>query len=144
MGALTPLEQFLSEESETLALGAWLAERLDPGDTVLLRGPLGAGKTTLVRGLLRARGIEEPVRSPTFAIYHVYEGPPRLVHADLYRLEGLTGTGLEDFLGEAICLIEWPERAPELESDADAWVVELDFEGDGRRARVIPPASRLK
>jgi len=99
--------------AETEALGARIAERLRPGDVVLLSGDLGAGKTTLIRGACRALGITGPVTSPTFTIGQRYEGGRSPVsHLDLYRLESLEDEDpalLDDYLGpDAIAFIEWP------------------------------------
>jgi tRNA threonylcarbamoyladenosine biosynthesis protein TsaE len=103
---------------ETEELGAQLARALPAGRelaVVYLTGELGAGKTTLARGLLRALGIEEPVRSPTFTLLELYQAPGRLiVHADLYRLHDpaeLEPLGLRELAREGyLWLIEWPER----------------------------------
>jgi tRNA threonylcarbamoyladenosine biosynthesis protein TsaE len=123
------------------ALGARLAGAIaDSGGVVFLSGDLGAGKTTLVRGSLRAWGHRGAVKSPTFTLVESYEldgpGGGRAVnHFDLYRIEGvadLEGLGFRDYLdGAALCLIEWPERgalgaiAPDLE-------VRIDIVGTGR------------
>jgi tRNA threonylcarbamoyladenosine biosynthesis protein TsaE len=109
-----------SGPQETEALGAQLASRLRPGDVVLVRGELGSGKTTLVRGAARALGVCGPVTSPTFSIGHRYPGARVSVsHLDLYRLGGLEAEEpelLADYLGPGrIAFIEWPEAAgPEL------------------------------
>lgn len=109
-----------SGPGETEELGAKLAARLSPGDVVLVRGELGAGKTTLVRGAARALGVVDPVTSPTFGIGHRYRGTGTSVaHLDLYRLVGLEAEEpqlLDDYLGpERIAFVEWPqEGAPEL------------------------------
>jgi tRNA threonylcarbamoyladenosine biosynthesis protein TsaE len=93
--------------------GAELAQTLKPGDVVLVSGELGAGKTTFVRGALRALGVEGPITSPTFVVGHLYDGP--LAHLDLYRLAGMGGEdpGILDpfFAPEAIVFVEWPEHA---------------------------------
>lgn len=98
------------------SFGARLAEVLRAGDVVLLNGDLGAGKTTLARGLLRGLGLEGEAPSPTFAILQGYE-PPHVTlpvgHVDLYRLEDpgeLDELGLDDWLGDGALVIEWPER----------------------------------
>jgi tRNA threonylcarbamoyladenosine biosynthesis protein TsaE len=98
--------------------GAALAARLRPGDVVLVSGELGAGKTTFVRGALRALGVTGPVTSPTFVVGHAYEGARGPVsHLDLYRLAG--GMADEDpgllepfFAPDAIAFVEWPEHGP--------------------------------
>jgi tRNA threonylcarbamoyladenosine biosynthesis protein TsaE len=100
---------------ETEAAGARLAATLAPGDVVLVSGELGAGKTTFVRGALRALGVAERVTSPTFVVGHLYQGDPGPVaHLDLYRLAGLDAEdpGLLDpyFGADTITFVEWPER----------------------------------
>jgi tRNA threonylcarbamoyladenosine biosynthesis protein TsaE len=97
--------------------GAELAAELRPGDVVLVSGELGAGKTTFVRGALRALGVQGPVTSPTFVVGVAYEGADGpLAHLDLYRLGGMGGEdpGLLDpfFVPDAIAFVEWPECAP--------------------------------
>jgi len=97
--------------------GADLAARLRPGDVVLVSGELGAGKTTFVRGALRALGVSGPVTSPTFVVGHSYDGASGPVsHLDLYRLAGMgdEDPGLLDpfFPPDAIAFVEWPEQAP--------------------------------
>ena len=99
--------------AETEALGARIAERLAPGDVVLLSGELGTGKTTLVRGACRALGVPGPVTSPTFTIGQRYSGGRLPVsHLDLYRLQTLEGEDpalLEDYLRpEGVAFVEWP------------------------------------
>ena len=98
--------------AETEAAGAEVAADLRPGDVVVVTGELGTGKTTLVRGALRALGIEEPVTSPTFTIGRRYRGRFPVSHLDLYRLESLEGEDpglLEDYLTEdAVSFVEWP------------------------------------
>jgi tRNA threonylcarbamoyladenosine biosynthesis protein TsaE len=98
---------------ETEALGARIAERLRPGDVVLLSGDLGAGKTTLIRGACRALGVTAPVTSPTFTIGQRYEGGRfPISHLDLYRLESLEDEDpalLDDYLRpDAVAFVEWP------------------------------------
>ena len=100
--------------AETEALGARVAERLRPGDVVLLSGDLGAGKTTLIRGACRALGVAEPVTSPTFTIGRRYRGGRLPVsHLDLYRLGDLGSEDpalLDDYLGPAeVTFVEWPD-----------------------------------
>ena len=132
----------LPHEAATLALGRGLARLLEPGDVVTLSGELGAGKTTLARGLIsglaeRAGLAPEEVPSPSFPVVQTYElGPINLWHFDLYRIERageLEELGLADALGEGVTLIEWPERAAELlpKSRLD---IRLEWSGEGRRA----------
>jgi tRNA threonylcarbamoyladenosine biosynthesis protein TsaE len=131
----------LADAAATAAFGAALARALDglDGPCVLaLEGELGAGKTTLTRGLLRALGERGTVRSPTYTLIESYACPDRQVHhLDLYRLrdsEGIAGLGLRDlFEPRALLIIEWPERDAALRARADL-VVKLACDGDGRRA----------
>lgn len=130
-----------SGPSETEALGAELAAALRPGDVVLVRGELGAGKTTLVRGAARALGVSDPVTSPTFAIGHRYRAAAATVsHLDLYRLASLGDEEpdlLDDYIGpERIAFVEWPhEDASELR--AACLVVTIEHAGaDARRILV--------
>jgi tRNA threonylcarbamoyladenosine biosynthesis protein TsaE len=102
--------------AETESLGAELAAALGEGDVVLVRGELGSGKTTLVRGAVRALGVSDPVTSPTFSIGHRYLADGMTVsHLDLYRLGGLEHEDpalLEDYLGPGrIAFVEWPDDA---------------------------------
>jgi tRNA threonylcarbamoyladenosine biosynthesis protein TsaE len=106
--------------AETEALGERLAADLAPGDVVVISGELGAGKTTLIRGVCRGLGVTAPVTSPTFTIGHLYPGRVPVAHLDLYRLADLGQEDpalLEDYVTpENVALIEWPGAAePELE-----------------------------
>lgn len=106
------IERTTRSEAETEAFGALLAGLLSPGDVVLLRGDLGAGKTTLVRGACRSLGIVEPVTSPTFTIGHLYHGTSVVAHLDLYRFNGLSNAewgDLEPYFDGTIAFVEWPE-----------------------------------
>lgn len=110
------LKTILPDERATLALGAALASGLEPGMTIYLRGELGAGKTTLVRGVLRALGHEGAVKSPTYTLVEVYEvSRLHLHHFDFYRFqdprEWIDAGFRESFNGRNVSLIEWPERA---------------------------------
>jgi tRNA threonylcarbamoyladenosine biosynthesis protein TsaE len=104
----------LADEAATIAAGEALAKLLLPGDVIALTGDLGAGKTTLVRGLLQALGHDGEVPSPSFALVQPYEDvDPPVWHADLYRVEDdaeLVELGL-DSLGDGVLIVEWPERA---------------------------------
>ena len=135
----------LEDLEATKALGSMLAEKLPGGTILLLRGPLGAGKTSIVQGLAKGLGISEPITSPTFALaQHYPQGHPQLVHIDLYRLEQ-TGSANELFLQEeeeasrtgALMAVEWPER---LGLDLpEAWTLELRYRIKGREAKIIGP-----
>lgn len=98
-----------------LGFGAELARQLRAGDRIYLSGELGAGKTTLVRGILRGLGHQGAVKSPTFTLVEPYDvAGYTIYHFDLYRINShmeLVSAGLEDYLApQAICLVEWPER----------------------------------
>lgn len=129
--------------AETEALGARLAERLEPGDVVLLSGELGTGKTTLVRGACRALGVTDPVTSPTFTIGQTYGGGRLPVsHLDLYRLQTLEGEDpalLEDYLRPgAVAFVEWP-AAGSGRLDRPALEVRLAHVDENRRRIEIAP-----
>jgi tRNA threonylcarbamoyladenosine biosynthesis protein TsaE len=127
-------------ETEMRALGASLAREFAPGDIVFLEGELGAGKTTLVRGLLEAMGHLGPVRSPTFNLVQTFATNPPILHADLYRVRGAEGIGLEDYFDTHISLIEWPDRAHALIDPADAWHIRIAFVPEGRVVEVSHPS----
>lgn len=131
----------LSGEADTLKLGRSLAGVLRAGDFVALHGDLGAGKTTLTRGLIQTLlGAQEDVPSPTYTLVQIYEAPDFPVwHFDLYRLEdpeGIVELGWDETI-EGAALVEWPERAgrflPSVRLD-----VFLEITGDQRRARLEP------
>jgi tRNA threonylcarbamoyladenosine biosynthesis protein TsaE len=134
------LDLALADETATSLLGAALAAALSPGLVVYLSGDLGAGKTTLVRGALRALGYEGTVRSPTYTLVELYATSSLdLYHFDFYRFdrpEEYLDAGLEEYFGKgAVCLVEWPERALPYVPPADLRIA-LRFEGKGRRAEV--------
>ena len=104
--------------AETRTLGEQLARRLQPGDTVILEGELGAGKSELARGIARGLGVTETVTSPSFTILNVYEsGRCPLYHFDWYRLESeeeLYELGMDEYLGgDGVAVVEWAERCPD-------------------------------
>lgn len=137
----------LAGTASTEALGAGIARALKPGDGVLLKGDLGAGKTTLARAILRALGVEEAVPSPTFTLVQSYETARLPVrHYDLYRIEHaseLDELGLDDALAEGAVLIEWPERAA-ARMPGGALTVELAIAGDDARAARLSGPARWK
>ncbi|MGL4321609.1 MAG: tRNA (adenosine(37)-N6)-threonylcarbamoyltransferase complex ATPase subunit type 1 TsaE [Paracoccaceae bacterium] len=112
---LNRVDLFLSDEDATEAFGRWLAPALRAGDTVLLTGVIGAGKTHLVRAILKRRlGAATEVPSPTFTLVQSYEdGDLEIAHADLYRIshpDEVMELGLEGAMAKGIALVEWPER----------------------------------
>ncbi|MDE2598864.1 MAG: tRNA (adenosine(37)-N6)-threonylcarbamoyltransferase complex ATPase subunit type 1 TsaE [Rhodocyclaceae bacterium] len=130
----------LADEAATLALGAELAPSLHPGLVITLEGDLGAGKTTLVRGLLRALGYANKVKSPTYTLVevHVVSGL-NLYHFDFYRFnepEEYLDAGLDEyFQGDGVCLVEWPDKAGTYLPCPDLRVC-LSVIGDAREAKL--------
>jgi tRNA threonylcarbamoyladenosine biosynthesis protein TsaE len=135
---------------ETIAFGRTLVDLLAPPKLVLLRGDLGAGKTTLVKGIAAAfeAAEEEDVTSPTFTLVHEYRGPlATLYHIDLYRVDTpreLETLGLDDLRADpsSILLIEWGEKFPQFVRERDV-EISLQREGEsGRRIRVVVGSSQ--
>ncbi len=119
------MEYLSSSNDETLEIGKQIASTLQGGDIVLLYGELGAGKTTLTKGIANGFGITEDITSPTFTLMNIYPvqnnpaGIQTLVHIDTYRLENaqeLLDIGVEDYLGnpDTVMIIEWPEKIESL------------------------------
>lgn len=127
----------LEDEAATEAAGAQIARLLRAGDIITLSGPLAAGKTTLVRGLIAALGHGDEVPSPSFSIVQPYEHLDLPVwHVDLYRVEArseLEELGLDDILVDGVLIVEWPEQA-----GGDRWpnalALSLEAQTDGSRA----------
>lgn len=139
------LERRLADPEATAAFGARLAGRLRAGDAVMLEGPMGAGKSHLARAAIRALTTpSEEVPSPSYTLVQVYrgrDGTP-IWHADLHRLSGPEEAwelGLAEAFGEAVCLVEWPDRLGPL-APPDALWARLDPEGEGRRLLLRGPA----
>ena len=136
----------LSDLEATRGLGRALAQQLPEGAILLLQGPLGAGKTSLVQGIASGLGIDEPITSPTFALaQHYPDGNPPLIHLDLYRLE-LPSAADDLFLQEdeeakalgALLAVEWPERLSLVLPEA--WQLKLSHSSNGcRNAQLSPP-----
>ena len=126
----------------TLAIAETIAEILSAPRVVILRGELGAGKTTLVRGWAAALGAKDDVTSPTFTLVHEYQGTRvKLYHLDLYRLENereLLQLGLDEMIDElnAVVLIEWGDKFPAVIERATAEVAMAHLEGDERSLAV--------
>ena len=129
-------EVTVESETKMLELGARLVRAFSHGDVVLFEGELGAGKTTLIRGMMRELGWMEPVRSPTFNLFAVYSTDPPVLHADFYRISSTLGTGFEDYMDSHLCLVEWPKAMLELVDYESAKRILILFEGDGRRVQL--------
>jgi len=139
----TELRRALPAESDTLSLGRALAAGIAPGLVIYLIGELGAGKTTLARGLLRGLGYSGKVKSPTYTLVEVYEvSRLYLYHFDFYRITGsqnkqeLGDAGLREYFNpQSVCLVEWPDKAAALPA-ADLSVV-LETVSSGRQATIF-------
>ena len=139
---LSPCEFMSDSPEQTFNFGFQIGERLDGGEILLLSGPLGAGKTILVKGICAALGIEEEdVTSPSFTLVNPYEGRLRLYHLDLYRLDqGATAAhavDLDELLGDekSVIVIEWAERMGNYPLPANSWRITVS--GDGEDPRTI-------
>lgn len=134
------MEHIARSEEETKDLGKKIAVTLKGGDIVALHGDLGAGKTTLMKGMAAGLGVKQDITSPTFTILNVYQGGKyQVVHIDTYRLKDekeLTAIGAEDFLGapDTICVIEWPEKISELLRGHDIMDVTLTHMSEHERS----------
>ena len=134
-------EEFVSyNEAETLALGERIGEKLSGGEIILLNGPLGAGKTVLVKGIATALGLNaEDVTSPSFTLVNPHQGRLLLFHIDLYRLnDGASAAhavDLDEILTDekAVVIIEWAERMGRYPLPANVWRVSISGDGDETR-----------
>jgi tRNA threonylcarbamoyladenosine biosynthesis protein TsaE len=146
-----------SSAEETIRRGRTIAELLEPPRFLVLRGDLGAGKTTLVKGIAEALDAADAdeVTSPTFTLIHEYEGrrddkPVRFYHLDLYRIEGerqLATLGLDDLSGpDCIVLVEWGEKFPSVVNRSDGEIVMVSTGGDSRKITMTlkPPAAQTE
>lgn len=126
-------------ESDLIAHAGKFASAVPPGETICLAGGLGAGKTSWARGFIRALAGPCEVPSPTFTLVQTYETPAAMIwHLDLYRIEDereIFELGVLDVLGDAICLIEWPQRMGSLMPDTHT-LIQIDFADIGRTIRV--------
>ena len=138
---MTAVTRQIHGEAAQEALGEALGRLLRPGTVIHLRGEIGAGKTTLTRGLLRGLGVTVPVKSPTYTLVEPYETPRAAVyHFDLYRLadpEELHFFGAEEYFSpETICILEWAERAGD-ELPLPDLIVQADYrDADSRTVRL--------
>jgi tRNA threonylcarbamoyladenosine biosynthesis protein TsaE len=123
-------------EAESVALGERLGALLQPGDVIALTGDLGAGKTTLTKGIARGAGVQSEVSSPTFTLIHEHGGRTPFYHVDLYRLESedlIPDIGIEEYIyGDGVTVIEWSERMASMLPES-ALRVRLSTVGDTER-----------
>ena len=141
---------FVRNLKETIQLGKKFAQRLNPKSIVLLKGPIGAGKTSFIQGIAEGLSIVDEVTSPTFSLSHHYNsGTIPLIHIDLYRLEN-SFSAKEFFLteeeeaiqNEAIMVIEWPELIQSILNDF--WQIEISYaQNFGRNYKIYDPKNSL-
>lgn len=138
----------LESEAATQSLAGRIAGELAAGDVVALCGDLGAGKTTLARGILRSLGVTERVPSPTFTLVQAYETPSFPVHHfDLYRLRDpkeISELGFEDAIAAGAAIVEWPEHGLPSSAAGDALFIALSARGDGTRQAAISGPERWR
>lgn len=136
------LDFFSHSAEQTRRLGWRLGRLAEPGDIVLLRGPLGAGKTQFAQGIARGLGVDRVVRSPTYTLVSVYDGDQmRLYHVDLYRVEDdadIATVGVEEYIAyeDGVVVVEWPDRGREW-LPTEALSVELEHVDETKRRIII-------
>lgn len=140
----------LGDPAATEAFGARLAELVAVGDVITLAGQLGAGKTSIARGLLSALGLAGEAPSPSFAIVQPY-APPEVripvLHVDLYRIADVTEMeelGLDEALSDSVLIVEWPERAPDHWPDSLALSLEILADGTRGLTARVPAAWKAR
>ena len=122
------------DPDHTARIGRQLANTLVPGDTVLVAGDLGAGKTCFIQGICAGLGVGESVTSPTFTLVNEYDGRVPVAHFDLYRLDSpdsVLDLGFDEYVDACVCLVEWGDKFPEI-MPSDAITVHIEI-GDGTR-----------
>lgn len=128
-------------EKQTMEIGREIAAKLKGGDIVLLYGDLGAGKTTMVKGMAIFFGIKKKITSPTFTLMNLFEiqkgDIKKIVHIDTYRLQNeqeLIDIGVEDYLGAAdtVCLVEWPEKMKKILKNKKTLKIKIEHLNKGR------------
>ncbi len=135
------MTELLSKSPEdTREFGFRIGKVLKPGDIVALNGDLGAGKTTITKGIAKALGIEEEITSPTYTIVSEYEAPLPLYHMDMYRIDGIEEfelLGVDELLfGQGVSLIEWSERIAEYLPE-DGKSISITINSDGSRTIIL-------
>ncbi|MGH6613288.1 tRNA (adenosine(37)-N6)-threonylcarbamoyltransferase complex ATPase subunit type 1 TsaE [Sphingomonas sp.] len=140
----------LADPDASHAFGARLAALVQPGDVITLEGPLGAGKTSIARGLLAALGLAGEAPSPSFAIVQPY-APPEVrlpvLHIDLYRIDDpdeMEELGLDDAASDSLLIVEWPERAPGYWPEALALTLQITPDGARALTARAPAAWRAR
>jgi len=137
------MHKISNSNKQTIAIGKELATKLTGGDILLLQGNLGAGKTTIVKGLALGMGIKEEITSPTFTLMNIYKSKKlQLVHIDTYRLKNeqdLIEIGAEDYLGDknTVCVIEWPEKIIPLLKNKKTILVDIEHVDENKRRIII-------
>ena len=132
------MEYISKTEKDTINFAKTYAKSLKNGDILLLDGDLGAGKTVFVKGLVQALSTKNIVAvSPTFTIVNEYDTNPKIYHFDFYRIKSedeLVAIGIEEYLyGDGICVIEWPERAPNIVAGLETKLIKIIKTKEGRK-----------